>query len=237
MITLVVGITGLFIILWSQYLRLYYARNNRAFRKNVVAYFSGNLTPSLETIQSLSIQQANPMLLPRKQQSLNKKLQEQTENALLVIQSFLSTYDANQYTLKNLIYNLKDFCNHAVNSKIPVVFISNITQQKLQSIVEPPYANQVLLTFQELLLNMVKYTESAQIQVQIQLTNNQLDIRIQNAFALVPPTKLPPLPTDPSIREVFGIQKRSKEFQALGGNLAFFEDLEGQICQMNIPLR
>lgn len=227
----------LFIVLWSQYLRLYYARKNRAFRKNVVAYLSGNLTPSLETIKSLSVQLENPVLLVRKQQSLNKKLQEQTDNALLVIQSFLSTYDANQYTLKNLIYNLKDFCNHAVNSKVPVVLISNITQQKLQSIVEPPYANQVLLTFQELLLNMVKYTESAQIQIQIQLSKHQLDIRIQNAFALVPPTKLPPLPDDPTNREIFRITTIMKHFELLGGNFEYLEDLEGQICQMNIPLK
>ena len=237
MIALAVGVTVFFAILWSQYLRLHYARNNRAFRENVVAYLSGNLTPSLETIKILTIQQANPMLLPRKQQSLNKKLQEQTGNALLVIQTFLRTHDSNQYTLQNLINNLTDFCKQSINQIIPVVLTLKVEQHKLKSGIEPPYANQVLLTFQELLLNMVKHTESAQILIQIQLANNQLDIRVQNEFVLVPPTKLPPLPSDPGIQEIFGIQKRSGEFLALGGDLHFSENLDGQICQMNIPLR
>jgi hypothetical protein len=226
-----------FLVILRQYMHQNYVKDIRKFRENTVLNLDENLSIRLGGLKALSEQQANPNLNSHKLKSLNKSVMELTESTMLLNSSYLWSYHPENNTLGKLLAKLNDFRDTPILKTLTLQMTVTVPQGKLRKEVAPQYAALLLHTFQELLLNMVKHTESAQIQVQIQLTNNQLDIRIQNAFALVPPTKLPPLPTDPSIREIFGIQKRSKEFQALGGDLQFSEDLEGQICQMNIPLR
>jgi hypothetical protein len=101
----------------------------------------------------------------------------------------------------------------------------------------PMNANLLLVTVQEILLFIEQHTQSEQIKIEIQLKRRQLEIGIYNAYALVPPTKLPPLASDPTVREMLEIDKREKRFNTFGGYFLYTEDLEGQSCQMYIPLR
>jgi hypothetical protein len=226
-----------FLVILRQYMHQNYVKGIRKFRESTILNLDENLSIRLGGIKSLSEQQANPNLNARKLKSLNKSVTELAESTMLLNSSYVWSYHPENNTLGKLLAKLKDFHDTPILKTLTPQMTVIVPQGKLRKEVAPQYAALMLHTFQELLLNMVKHTESAQILIQIQLTNNQLDIRVENEFALVAPTKLPPLPTDPAIREIFGIQKRSKEFQALGGDLQFFEDLDGQICQMNIPLR
>jgi len=226
-----------FLVILRQYMHQNYVKDIRKFRESTILNLDENLSIRLGGIKALSEQQANPNLNARRLKSLNKSVTELAESTMLLNSSYVWSYHPENNTLGKLLAKLKDFHDTPILKTLTLQMTVNVPDCKLGKEVAPQYTAQLLHTFQELLLNMVKHTESAQILIQIQLTNNQLDIRVQNEFALVPPTKLPPLPTDPGIREIFGIQKRSKEFLALGGDLKFFEDLEVQICQMNIPLR
>lgn len=101
----------------------------------------------------------------------------------------------------------------------------------------PMNANLILVTVQEILLSMEQHTESEQIKIEIKRKKRRLEICIYNAYALVPPTRLPPLPSDPTMLEILEIDERSKRFDAFGGYFLYAENLEGQSCQMYISLR
>jgi signal transduction histidine kinase len=225
------------VVLLIRYLHLKHLHLVNQFRGQLATELQRNLDDRLREIKAMLDQQNNPNLAQGRLKSLATNLKALTESSILASHSLLWSLNPSNSTLNDLVVKLMDFCVANMLFRAPLQVNACLSDQSLKETMNPMNANLLLVTVQEILLSMEQHTESEQIKIEIQLKKRQLEIGIYNAFALVPPTKLPPLPGDPTLQEMLEIDNRTKRFKVFGGYFLYAEDLEGQSCRMCIPIR
>ncbi len=237
MVFILIGVEILTLAFLTRSMQLKHVNFINQFRGQIAAELQRNLDSRLHEIKAIIDQQNNPNLPKGRLKPLTTNLKALTESSILASHSLLWSLNPCNNTLNDLVIKLMDFCVANMVFRAPLQVNACLTDQSLKETMNPMNANLLLVTVQEILLFMQQHTESEQIKIAIQLKKRQLEIGIYNAYALVPPTKLPPLASDPTVREMLEIDKRAKRFNAFGGSFLYAEDLEGQSCQMYISLR
>jgi signal transduction histidine kinase len=237
MVFILIAVEILTVALFIRSMHLKHTDLINQFRGQIATELQQSLDSRLHDIKFILDQQNNPNLPKGRLKLFATNLKAFTESSILATRSLLWSLNPCNSTLNDLVIKLMDFCTSNRVFGAPPQLTAVLSKRALKATMHPLNANLLLVTVQEILLFMEQHTESEQIKIEIQLKNRQLEIGIYNAYALVPPTKLPPLPSDPTIREMLEIDKRTKRFNAFGGDFLYAEDLEGQSCQMYIPLR
>ena len=229
---LVIG-SLIFVALWYRHMKLKGDRKETQLRSDMVADLHDNLSGRLYAIKIIADQIADPALQPKRRQSLTQNLKALATSSMQVIRNLMWSFKTSSNTLEALINKLRDFSKTTIEPLIPHQITVSISPALLQKTLNSQNANHILMTCQELLINMLKHTEPKRIETQIDLKENILEIQIQNHFQIVYPTRLPPLE---SSNETYGLKNIALRLKAIAGTIQFEENGEGQHCQLNIPL-
>lgn len=229
---LVIG-SLIFVALWHRYMKLKGDRKETQLRSEMVADLHDNLSGRLYAIKIIADQIADPALQPKRRQSLAQNLKALAASSMQVIRNLMWSFKTSSNTLEALVNKLRDFSKTTIEPLIPHQITASISNALLQRKINSQNANHILMTCQELLINMLKHTQPKRIETQIDLKENTLEIQIQNHFQIVYPTRLPSL--EPS-NETYGLKNIAQRLKAIAGTIQFEENLEGQHCQLNIPL-
>jgi signal transduction histidine kinase len=208
-------------------------RKETQLRSDMVADLHDNLSGRLYAIKIIADQIADPALQPKRRQSLTQNLKALASSSMQVIRNLMWSFKTSSNTLEALINKLRDFSKTTIEPLIPHQITVSISPALLQKTLNSQNANHILMTCQELLINMLKHTQPKRIETQIDLKENILEIQIQNHFQIVYPTRLPPLE---SSNETYGLKNIAQRLKAIAGTIQFDENGEGQHCQLNIPL-
>lgn len=208
-------------------------RKETQLRSEMVADLHDNLSGRLYAIKIIADQIADPALQPKRRQSLTQNLKALAASSMQVIRNLMWSFKTSSNTLEALVNKLRDFSKTTIEPLIPHQITASISNALLQRKINSQNANHILMTCQELLINMLKHTQPKRIETQIDLKENTLEIQIQNHFQIVYPTRLPSL--EPS-NETYGLKNIAQRLKAIAGTIQFEENLEGQHCQLNIPL-
>lgn len=229
---LVIG-SLIFVALWHRYMKLKGDRKETQLRSEMVADLHDNLSGRLYAIKIIADQIADPALQPKRRQSLVQNQKALAASSMQVVRDLMWSFKTSSNTLEALINKLRDFSKTTIEPLIPHQITTSISNALLQRKINSQNANHILMTCQELLINMLKHTQPERIETQIDLKENILEIQIQNHFQIVYPTRLPPL--EPS-NETYGLKNIAQRLKAVAGTIQFDENGEGQHCQLNIPL-
>lgn len=223
----------IFLALWYRHMKLKGDRKETQLRSEMVADLHDNLSGRLYAIKIIADQLADPALQPKRRQSLAQNLKALAASSMQVIRNLMWSFKTSSNTLEALVNKLRDFSKTTIEPLIPHQITTSISNALLQRKINSQNANHMLMTCQELLINMLKHTLPERIETQIDLKENILEIQIQNHFQIVYPTRLPPL--EPS-NETYGLKNIAQRLKAVAGTIQFDENGEGQHCQLNIPL-
>ena len=229
---LVIG-SLIFVALWHRYMKLKGDRKETQLRSEMVADLHDNLSGRLYAIKIIADQIADPALQPKRRQSLAQNLKALAASSMQVIRNLMWSFKTSSNTLEALVNKLRDFSKTTIEPLVAHQITTPISNAQLQRKIDSQKANHILMTCQELLINMLKHTQPKRIETQIDLKENTLEIQIQNHFQIVYPTRLPSL--EPS-NETYGLKNIAQRLKAIAGTIQFEENLEGQHCQLNIPL-
>lgn len=229
---LVIG-SLIFVALWHRYMKLKGDRKETQLRSEMVADLHDNLSGRLYAIKIIADQIADPALQPKRRQSLAQNLKALAASSMQVIRNLMWSFKTSSNTLEALVNKLRDFSKTTIEPLVAHQITTSISNALLQRKIDSQNANHILMTCQELLINMLKHTQPKRIETQIDLKENTLEIQIQNHFQIVYPTRLPSL--EPS-NETYGLKNIAQRLKAIAGTIQFEENLEGQHCQLNIPL-
>ena len=222
-----------FLALWHRQMKLKRDRKEAQLRSEMVAELHDNLSSRLYAIKIIADQLADPALQPKRRQSLAQNLKALAASSMQVIRNLMWSFNTDNNTLEALVNKLRDFSKTTIEPLIPHQITTSIPKVQLQRKINSQHANHILMTCQELLINMLKHTHPEQIETQIDLKENTLEIQIRNHFHIVQPTGLPPVD---SSNETYGINNVAQRLKAIAGTIQFDKNEEGQLCQLNIPL-
>jgi signal transduction histidine kinase len=223
----------IFLALWHRYMKLKGDRKETQLRSEMVTDLHDNLSGRLYAIKIIADQLADPALQPKRRQSLAQNLKALAASSMQVIRNLMWSFKTSSNTLEALINKLRDFSKTTIEPLVAHQITTSISNALLQRKINSQNANHILMTCQELLINMLKHTQPERIETQIDLKENTLEIQIRNNFQIVYPTGLPPL--EPS-NETYGLKNIAQRLKAIAGTIQFDENGEGQHCQLNIPL-
>ncbi|WP_353480818.1 hypothetical protein [Haliscomenobacter sp.] len=229
---LVIG-SLVFLALWYRHMKLKRDRKETQLRSEMVADLHDNLSGRLYAIKIIADQLADPALQPKRRQSLAQNLKALATSSTQVVRNLMWSFKTSSHTLEALINKLRDFSKTTIEPLIPHQITTSISNALLQRKINSQNANHILMTCQELLINMLKHTQPKRIETQIDLKENILKIQIRNHFQIVNPTRLPPVE---SSNETYGIKNIAQRLKAVAGMIQFDENEEGQHCQLNTPL-
>jgi len=229
---LVIG-SLIFVALWHRYMKLKGDRKETQLRSEMVADLHENLSGRLYAIKIIADQIADPALQPKRRELLVQNLNALAASSIQVIRNLMWSFKTSSNTLEALINKLRDFSRTTLEPLIAHQITTSISGELLQRQINSQNANHMLMTCQELLINMLKHTHPERIETQIDLKENTLEIQIRNHFHIVQPTGLPPVD---SSNETYGINNITQRLKALAGTIQFDENEKGQYCQLNIPL-
>jgi len=222
-----------FLALWYRHMKLMRDRKEAKLRSEMVADLHENLSGRLYAIKIIADQIADPALQPKRRELLVQNLNVLATSSMQVIRNLMWSFKIPNHTLQALVNKLQDFSTTTIEPLIPHQITVSISPALLQKTLNSQNANHILMTCQELLINMLKHTQPKRIETQIDLKENILEIQIQNHFQIVYPTRLPPLE---SSNETYGLKNIALRLKAIAGTIQFEENGEGQHCQLNIPL-
>jgi signal transduction histidine kinase len=224
----------LFFALWYRNMKLKQDKKSNKLRRDIVADLHDNLSGRLYAIKIIADQIADPELPPVKRQSLALNLKALATSSMQAIRNLMWSFKTSSNTLEALINKLRDFSKTTIEPLVSHQITASISSGLLQRKIESQKANHVLMTFQEVLINMLKHTQPKQIETQIGLKENILEINIRNHLVLVyPANRLPPLnPT----AESYGMENIARRLKAIAGTIQFVENEESEYCQLKIPL-
>ena len=220
---------------WKHQMDLKNAKKINDFRGQMIADLHDNLSSRLYALKIITDQLDNPFISPQRRKSLRGSLKNLGDSSIMAIRSIMWSFDPKNNTLHALVEKMKDFSASTIGPITDEKLSNLLSDLEVRISIDPQHANHLLMAFQEILINMIKHTEPERIHSQISLQSNCLHLQIQNTFALVYPTKLPPLPGEPTSRESYGLNNLTKRIQALGGSFQFTENLDGQNFQLSIP--
>jgi signal transduction histidine kinase len=223
----------IFLALWYRQMKLKGDRKEAQLRSEMVADLHDNLSGRLYAIKIIADQIGDPELQPKRRQSLTQNLKALAASSMQVIRNLMWSFKTANNTLEALVNKLLDFSKTTIEPLVAHQITASISKVQLQRKIDSQNANHILMTCQELLINMLKHTEPKRIETQIDLKENTLEIQIRNHFKIVYPTRLPPL--KPS-NETYGLKNIAQRLKAIAGTIQFDENGEGQHCQLNIPL-
>jgi len=230
---LVIG-SLIFVALWYRHMKLKGDRKETQLRSEMVADLHDNLSGRLYAIKIIADQIADPALPLQRRHSLTQNLKALAESSLQVIRGLMWSFKIDNNSLDALINRLQDFSKTTIEPLIPHQITVSISPALLQKTIDSQNAHYILMTFQEILINMLKHTQPKRIETQIDLKENTLEIQIRNHLLLVGPSNgLPPLK---SSSESFGMENIARRLKAIAGTIRFDENGEGQHCELNIPL-
>jgi signal transduction histidine kinase len=224
-----------FLALWYRKMRLKSDKKNTQLRSDIVADLHDNLSGRLYAIKIIADQIGDPALQPKRRQSLTQNLKALAASSLQVIRNLMWSFKTANNPLDALINKLRDFSKTTIEPLIPHQITVSISPALLQRTIESQKAHHILMTFQEILINMLKHTQPKRIETQIDLKENTLEIQIWNHLLLVEPTNslTPPEPST----ESYGMENIAQRLKAIAGTIQFDEDLERQDCEWSIPLK
>jgi signal transduction histidine kinase len=222
-------------IWWKHQMDLKSAKKINDFRIQMVADLHDNLSSRLYALKIIIDQLDNPFISPQRRKSLSASLKNLGDSSILAIRSIMWSFDPKTNTLHALVEKMKDFSTSTIGSITDEKLNNLLSDQEVRIPIDPQRANHLLMAFQEILINMIKHTRPESIHSQIYLQANCLHLQIQNTFALVYPTTLPPLPGEATSRESYGVENLTNRIQALGGSFQFAENLDGQNFQLSVP--
>jgi signal transduction histidine kinase len=229
---LVIG-SLIFVALWYRHMKLKRDRKETQLRSEMVADLHDNLSGRLYAIKIIADQLADPALQPKRRELLVQNLNVLAASSMQVIRNLMWSFKTSSNTLEALVNKLRDFSKTTIEPLIPHQITASISNALLQRKIDSQKANHMLMTCQELLINMLKHTQPKRIETQIDLKENTLEIQIRNHFQIAYPTGSSPV--DPS-NETYGINNITQRLKAITGTIQFDENGEGQYCQLNIPL-
>jgi signal transduction histidine kinase len=222
-----------FLALWYRHMKLMRDRKEAKLRSEMVADLHENLSGRLYAIKIIADQIADPALQPKRRELLVQNLNVLAASSIQVIRNLMWSFKTSSNTLEALVNKLRDFSRTTIEPLVAHQITTPISNAQLQRKIDSQKANHILMTCQELLINMLKHTHSERIETQIDLKEDILEIQIRNHFQIAYPTGLPPLE---SSNETYGINNITQRLKAITGTIQFDENGEGQYCQLNIPL-
>lgn len=166
---------------------------------------------------------------PLKQQDL-AKLTDLSRNALRTLHTMIWSVDAEKDHLSNLLDRMQDFADDFLRP-LNIAFQFNGLDTMPVRDLNMQVRHHVVMVYQELLTNMVKYTHPQRIAVKIALEGDTLHIHIQNHHQ---PSTDAPYEVASAKRGQDSIKRRLERIQA---QVQWHETDEQQTVLLTIPMR
>ncbi len=210
--------------------QLHVARIKREYelRKQVSDDLHDDLGSRLYALHNLARriveQRKNGMNTPR----LAEQFDALSKDTLRTLRNFIWAFDPKNDSIDDLIDRMEDFADTVIRPIVPAMAFSHDPVPDHLAI-KPLFKHHIMLSFQEILTNMVKHTSPEKIGVHIYMEGSTLAVLISNTCTL--------LQGSAETGGGGGTESIAARLRAINGKMEWSENGNEQVAKLTMPVR